>query len=283
MSKASIGQRAQRVVGFLMGVRNPRAATALAAHGFTEADLRKGLSHLARVVRLRLGEQVPVENPRVIKELEAFQKRWLGIARLTLENEYPAVAQKFFMNLTPLEGAQVTASMTTFLERFAALEGATNDYGPEAPAARALLGKRGLTPERVAQAQALVDELGTLQVLDVDGEAYAADEQAAEDAMWAWYRQWGGIARLAISDRRILRGMGFLRSRKGSVEEVDPTADDGTTEPATTVVTAPQLPPVQAPQLASGEPTQHDDSAAITAVGITAPAQAAEPASSVAA
>ena len=50
----------------------------------------------------------------------------------------------------------------------------------------------------------------------------AATEQQAEleTAMWAWYKEWSGIARAAIDDRRLLRSLGFLRPEHGSENAV---------------------------------------------------------------
>ncbi len=39
-------------------------------------------------------------------------------------------------------------------------------------------------------------------------------DPAAEDAMWSYYLLWSAIARRAISDRRLLRQLGFLRSQR---------------------------------------------------------------------
>ena len=53
-------------------------------------------------------------------------------------------------------------------------------------------------------------------------EAREEDERkarkAAEEAMWAWYLEWSTIARHAISDRNLLRALGFLCRRLGLFE-----------------------------------------------------------------
>lgn len=34
--------------------------------------------------------------------------------------------------------------------------------------------------------------------------------------MWNWYLEWGEMARIAISDRRLLRQLGFLGPKRGA-------------------------------------------------------------------
>jgi hypothetical protein len=45
------------------------------------------------------------------------------------------------------------------------------------------------------------------------------EEAAAIGALWSWYLEWSGIARVAIKDRRVLRMLGFLRTRAAASEE----------------------------------------------------------------
>jgi hypothetical protein len=64
-------------------------------------------------------------------------------------------------------------------------------------------------------------ELGTAPAERV-GEGPSKEEQDAETEraeaeMWAWYQEWGTIARMAVSDRSLLRLLGIGRPgrRKG--------------------------------------------------------------------
>jgi cysteine-rich repeat protein len=52
------------------------------------------------------------------------------------------------------------------------------------------------------------------------------DTAAAEAAMWSYYRLWSAIARSAISDRRLLRKLGFLRSQRAGNDGEDAGQDD---------------------------------------------------------
>ena len=80
------------------------------------------------------------------------------------------------------------------------------------------------------------------------------DLAAAEADLWAWYKEWSGIARVVVTERNLLRKMGFLGTRRASGEEGDEAADEDLeddTESATTadssepaVDAAPAAPPV---------------------------------------
>lgn len=55
----------------------------------------------------------------------------------------------------------------------------------------------------------------------------------AEDALWSWYLEWSTIARTVITDRRLLRRLGFLRvvrGANGTEEEVVVPAEDADTD-----------------------------------------------------
>lgn len=88
---------------------------------------------------------------------------------------------------------------------------AEGGLGEEGRAARALLAKRGLTDAVVARARELLEQLRTPEEAPaVDVEALDREVRAkAEHAMWQWYLEWSGIARIAIRDRRALRALGF--------------------------------------------------------------------------
>lgn len=77
-------------------------------------------------------------------------------------------------------------------------------------------------------------------------------QQAAEEALWAWYLEWGGIARLVVSDRRALRAMGFLSRRRAGGDEAEEDLDeagdsDGATDDDTLVSGSPPTSPEARP------------------------------------
>lgn len=261
MARQTIGQKAERVLKLLLGLRNANIAGALAAHGFTEKDLREGWLRLADLTRKRLGTRTPVKDPRMIAALDEFENTWFRIAHAALDHRHPEVAQALFLNLSQLTGAEVAVSVATFLERLADMEKGQNGFGEHGPAARQVLVDRGLTADRAKAAQAVVDALGTIDQ-ELAAEPPAMGEQAAEDVLWAWYLEWSGIARVAIRDGRLLRSLGFLQHRRNAPP--DNGGGSPTPSPTPPVVTpTPALVDPSVPLLPSG-PVQPDQPLAAT-------------------
>lgn len=240
MAKQTIGQKAERVLKLLLGLRNARVAAALTAHGFTEKDLREGWTRLGDLTRKRLGTRVPVKDPRMIQELDEFENTWFRIAHAVLDQRLPDVASTLFLNLTQTTGDGVVISVGTFLERLADMEKGQNGFGQNAAAALQLLRDRGLSSELVTSAQKLVDALGTI-VEDPAVATSLAEQQTAEDALWAWYLEWSGIARVAIRDNRLLRTLGFLQGKRAVVN--DPGVESPAQTPLPPVSGASAMPP----------------------------------------
>jgi hypothetical protein len=111
----------------------------------------------------------------------------------------------------------------TFLQR---LDKLASDLGEEGKQARALLEQRGLNATNVGEAQGLLERLGSLEPPREPAPLDAAAQERAETAMWNWYLEWGEIARVAVSDRRLLRELGFLASRRTLREEVEDEASE---------------------------------------------------------
>ena len=144
--------------------------------------------------------------------------------------------------------AKRTTRVSTFLERLAQMEAGADACGPDAAAARALLAQRGLTAERIDEAKALIEKLGTITEI-VEPPVTVEEQRTAERKMWAWYLEWSGIARVAIRDRRLLRVLGFRQGQRS--EDIDETAageeDAGAmVSPAATVARA-EPSPLQLP------------------------------------
>ena len=90
-------------------------------------------------------------------------------------------------------------------------------------AAIRLLDKRGITPERIAEAKELIAE--ARDVGDVDDNppmsTDPADTERAVEALWAFYLQWSKLARLAITSRAELRKLGFLQGKRSSKKDTE--------------------------------------------------------------
>jgi len=231
-----VGEKAARVMKLLMGLRNPRIASAMAAYGFTEADLQEGWTLLNAVGRVKLDAHTPAADTSTLLKLDEWENRWFPIAAATLERRFPAVYAQIFKNLSQTEGPGVAVSVRTLVERFDQMAAGSGAYGAEGPRAAAVLEARGLTPAVLNQARSLLETLGKVQT--VDATMAAQDPQAlekAENDVWAWYLEWSQIARVAVTQRVLLKQMGFLPTRRSKATE----EDDGESDPMTGAITTP--------------------------------------------
>jgi hypothetical protein len=155
------------------------------------------------------------------------------------------------LNLSQTAGPEVVLSVGTFVARLEAL-GADVDGRPDATGreARALLARRGLTAEVVAQARSLLDRLAATAEAEEAGRApdaaHRERQTAAEAALWGWYREWSTITRAVIANRNHLRQLGFLQRLPSddATEPDDTAALDDLTEP-TDGIAAPVPPPAR--------------------------------------
>jgi len=222
MAKLSIGQKADRVLKLLMGLRNARISELLKQYGFTEKDRTQGWMLLKALTDGRLAERGPTrQDPALIRLLDEWENRWFPIASASLKNRFPEAHEWLFLNLTQTEGNAVVISVSTFVDRLGKLatEPSLEARGAEA---RELLTQRGLN---AATMQVATTMLSALDATAPSGPTSVVDpEQAAqaEQAMWTWYLEWGEIARVAITDRRLLRELGFLSYQKPVSDETEP-------------------------------------------------------------
>ena len=232
MAKLTIGQKAERVLALLMGLRSPKIAAALALHGFGNEDLKEGWSLLQQLTRTRLDTLPgagpgPIHvDPSTLGALDAWENKWFPIAKATLQRRLPAVHDWMFLNLAQAEGPAVILTVGTFVNRYELLEATKDKGGPGAGGkdAKKILQKRGLTAAEIDTAKELLAKLSKVAEPPVgDGGNAASDESfaEAETAVWAWYLEWSRIARTAIKDRRLLRSLGFLQGGGASGAEVE--------------------------------------------------------------
>ncbi len=220
----TIGQKCGRMLKFLRGIRIPRVAGALSAHGFDQPDLDEGwdLLRLASGARLNVPTVVPFKSD-VYDQLDGLENMWFPICQATLERKYPAVHNAVFLNLRQTSGLEVSISMGTFVERIRKLETSKQKADKDA---RAVLERRGLTEAVLSQAEALLAQLKIKPDAPPQKAPSAADIAEAEAAMWAWYKEWSVIARQAVHDRRLLRSLGFLTASGAPVSDDEPTEED---------------------------------------------------------
>lgn len=223
MGRLTVGQKAQRLLKFMMGLGNPANMHALQRYGFDQAALDEGWTLLRQIANNRLAMQriLPARGDQLTR-LDAWENHWFPIVWAVLQRQHPEVHATVFLNLAQTEGRQVVLSVSTLVERLDAL-------GADSPA-MVTLRKHGLTEAVLEEARGLLRELMSPALEEAPPAEPQVFDQAAEDAMWSYYLQWSAIARRAIKDRRLLRQLGFLRSSQGSAgedEALDGDAPDG--------------------------------------------------------
>jgi hypothetical protein len=225
VAKMRLSDKAERVLRFLLGLRNRKIASALAGRGFTKSELEEGLTLLRAVATVSLAQLPPMPtDPAVINALDAWENEWFPVADASLSRHYPAVRDKLFLNLSQTEGPAVIVSVGTFVDRLATLTRAEGGYGADGKEARKLLNRRGLNETVIDRAKTLLGQVKEIESMPepMDIEQHRAETAEAEAAMWGWYLEWSQIARSVIKDRGLLRQLGFLRPT--STTSADPTS-----------------------------------------------------------
>jgi hypothetical protein len=215
-----------------MGVRHPEVAEVLAAHGLTDEALDEGWRLLRALTENRVPTHrgQPARSPELVAALDEWENRWLPIAEASLTRHEPDVSQWLFENLSRQSGPEVILSVHLFTTRVRQLEQGVDTLGDAAPRARALLAARGLTEDELAFAEGQLARLGNIATksMPLPDAPTREDQQAAEDAMWAWYLEWSAVARATIRDGNLLRVLGFNPNRRRA--SATPQADGATSE-----------------------------------------------------
>ena len=229
--KLSMNAKARRVLALLLGMRLPRVATALAPYGFSKKDMDEGGRLLVGLTRMRMGHVDAEVDTGLVTRLDEWENKWFPIVSGTLARHFPAQHARVFLNLSQTTGPDVVITVSTMVERLdkLPLPASEGGAGAEGKAALAILAKRGLTAAVLGEARSMIGEVfsiapGTV----VDEAAEDAKDAAALKAMWDWYLEWSPIVRQAVTDRRLLRHMGFLKSNGAPAtdEDVDEDLDD---------------------------------------------------------
>jgi hypothetical protein len=237
----SFGTKAQRMLKLLLGLRNPRVASALAAYGFTEDDLREGWTLLQALGKTRFDLVNTSTDVETLRKIDEWENQWFPIALAALRRHAPAVCDQIFLNLSQMEGPAVAVSVQTFIDRVEAAARGDEPYGAGGPEATTVLATRGLTPSVIDEAKALLAQLATVApaATPPSFEAQKEDLARAEEAAWAWYLEWGQVARVAVKQRALLRQLGFLATRSSSGSDVEEDDVDEVTSGEATAIVAP--------------------------------------------
>lgn len=241
MAKLSFTQKSHRVVNFLLGMRNPRAFGAMGRFGMTQENLTEGWHLLWDCGKVRGDKDVGPEvvEPKIIAKIDAWENAYFPVAEATLRRNFPEVHKRVFLNLSQTSGPPVVVGVKLFVDRVIGLEKSSDKPSKDA---RALLKERGLTKSVMDEALALLAEAGTPLEDNgsTDAEDYAAEFEAAQEAMWAWYLEWAQIARVAIKDGRILIslfGSRRVASAPDAEEEEAPAETNGASQLAAQAAT----------------------------------------------
>jgi len=235
MARLTVGQKAERVLALMLGLRKQKIAETLAAHGFSDDDMAEGWQLMQGLTRTRLGiiAGIAAASPGLVQKVDAWENKWFPIAESALKRHQPALHAWMFRNLTQTEGAAALLSVGTFIERHDALTKPPSKGGPDdstiGEAAKKLLTKRGITKEVIDEARALLEEAGTLE--ESVPQPAELDYTAAEAALWSWYLEWSTIARSAITSRKLLRELGFRQTTSKGEDADGEDEDDEASDP----------------------------------------------------
>lgn len=210
MARKTLPQKGVRVVEFLLGLRYQDIGEIMAARGMDDDEIDRGWSLVRGLVRGRAVTSGMNDAGRAIGDIEGWQREHFVILDATLRRHYPKVHAVVCDRVSKADGIDGVVAMKILLDRLDAVVHPPAEGGmADAPAALALLAKRGTGPEALEALRAMVHRATSLA--DADDEIDPDAVAASEEAMWEWYLEWSLQARVAIKDQRMLAALGFRR------------------------------------------------------------------------
>ena len=222
----------KRMMAMLWAISSvPVIKEMMKAVGYTEEVHEKAWVLLYRALRTPRPwevEGLPVVVPQkaACAEVEAFEDKYIPLARLALGRRCPEQAKYLFADLERAEGGAVLGMVHTFLyRRRALLDGSDPDRASSREADRAameLLAERGLIDDGKASHLAALIEIATRMAPDPEVIAHDPADEAAYlalmDEVKAWLDEWRESARIAVPQRRyrIIMGLARVRRRKAT-------------------------------------------------------------------
>jgi hypothetical protein len=203
MARIGMQDKLARILTFLYALKDVRIRRALGKHGLDAAELAWAWEQLLLVARGRpeaaLG--VPADSvAQALRALDEWENHWFPIARAALGRNFPDVAQEVFYNLAQAEGRDVILTVSTLLARVEDLHAAAP--GSAKAKAAELLDRRGLGAKERASAHELLATIRSLE-LPVAEPLPEGDDEDQLAGLWAWYREWADIARVAVRRKEL--------------------------------------------------------------------------------
>ena len=219
MARLSSLQKAERVLRFVLSLRNPKISGVLVAHGFGPKDLDEVWSLLRATAPVSFAPLPPVvTRPAEAEEqVRAWQRRWTPVLTASLKRYAPTTAAVWRARTKIARPSMPVVWALAFLSFYDGLGSTPASITKEAGTALHVLSSRGLTPQVVDELRALTKTLQSLPVGNLSGEPEGTpDIEEAIGKLWAWYLEWGQVLRTQASDGRILRQAGFLSGDRRS-------------------------------------------------------------------
>jgi hypothetical protein len=228
-----------RVVAFLMAVGTvPEIRAALMSRGYTDAVHQQGWALLERVAGRSSLAPPPVAPetdtaPSVLRTVDEARKaleEWavvnFGVADTVLKVHHPAQHAYVFDELKAERGARAVLAVQRFLTRVESLGKARKGAHADDAKALALLGERGIDAASLGDVRELlvVVQRGATPDAAASAAPVAGDSsQPAKLALYAWHREWSGIAQSVIRRRDHRIRLGIASRRKPTKKAPTPS------------------------------------------------------------
>jgi len=220
VARLSSLQKAERVLRFVLSLRNPKISGVLVAHGFGPKDLDEVWTLLRATAPVSFAPLPPsVTGPaEAEQQVRAWQRRWTPVITASLRRHAPNTAAAWRDRPKIARSSLPVAWAMSFLLFYDALGSTPPDsIAKEVHTALHVLSSRGLTPQVVDELRTLTKTLQSLPVGNLSSEPEGTpDIEEAIGKLWAWYLEWGQVLRTQAGDGRILRQAGFLSGDRRS-------------------------------------------------------------------
>jgi hypothetical protein len=226
----------RKVLVFLCAIGTNRSIrAAMEGMGYSRAENARGWALLLRVsgYEAPAGDE-PLSDVEVLQaqdEIEAWAALKIELTDVTLKHRYPDQHAFVFDGLKREKGAETLLTVNTFLLRLDALEKGVGREETRAAdlAALATLAQRGLTAEdRANMRKALSRARGFTPSEGEDTLTNAAADTRERDLyeLRAFYEEWTGVARLALTRRDHLIRCGLAKRRVSVGDDAAEDSDD---------------------------------------------------------